>query len=101
MADRTTKRLPGDLEPIPGPAGRSLVVRAGAEETKGAYTLLEFTAPVGGSWGTHHTHDADEAWYILEGELTFRIGDDTFTAPAGSFVLAPGGVPHSNANTGS
>ena len=46
-------------------------------------------------------HEAEEAWYIMEGELKFWIGEESFAVSPGSFVLAPGGVPHSLANTGS
>lgn len=46
-----------------------------------------------------HVHHADdEAWYVLEGTLRFRIGDDVFEAPAGSAVLAPKGTPHAYGN---
>ena len=42
-----------------------------------------------------HVHYADdEAWYILEGTLAFRLGDQEVLAPAGSAVFAPRGVPH-------
>src|SRR5512133_1494364 len=40
-----------------------------------------------------HAHD-DEAWYVLEGALGFRRGDEELVAPAGSGVLVPAGVPH-------
>ena len=32
--------------------------------------------------------------YILEGELTFMLGGEDVTAPAGTFVLVPPGVEH-------
>ena len=42
-----------------------------------------------------HVHYADdEAWYILEGTLAFRLGDQEVQAPAGTAVFAPRGVPH-------
>ncbi len=42
-----------------------------------------------------HVHYADdEAWYVLEGTMAFRLGDQEVLAPAGSAVLAPRGVPH-------
>ncbi len=42
-----------------------------------------------------HVHYADdEAWYVLEGTLAFRLGDQEVVAPAGSAVFAPRGVPH-------
>lgn len=42
-----------------------------------------------------HVHNADdEAWYVLEGALGFRRGDEQLLAPAGSAVLVPAGVAH-------
>jgi uncharacterized RmlC-like cupin family protein len=45
-----------------------------------------------------HYHDFDEAFYVLEGELTFRLGDELFTRKAGELAFAPRGVPHTYAN---
>ena len=48
-----------------------------------------------------HVHaEEDDAFYILEGELTFTFGDDTAPAPPGTFVLIPPGVPHGFRNDG-
>jgi hypothetical protein len=42
-----------------------------------------------------HAHSREEEiWYILEGEITFTIGDRTVTAGPGSFAYIPRGVPH-------
>jgi uncharacterized cupin superfamily protein len=42
-----------------------------------------------------HTHDSDdEAWYVLEGTLRFRMGDDEVEATAGGAVIATRGTPH-------
>ena len=42
-----------------------------------------------------HVHAAeDDAFYILEGELTFEFGDERVTAPPGTFVLVPPGAEH-------
>jgi mannose-6-phosphate isomerase-like protein (cupin superfamily) len=42
-----------------------------------------------------HVHHADdEAWYILEGTLTFRFTDRQVEAPSGTTVFVPAGVPH-------
>jgi mannose-6-phosphate isomerase-like protein (cupin superfamily) len=48
-----------------------------------------------------HVHDGeDDAFYILEGELTFVLGDDEVAAPPGTFVLVPPGVRHGFRNDG-
>ena len=42
-----------------------------------------------------HVHDdEDDAFYILEGELTFILDDGALKAPPGTFVLVPPGVRH-------
>jgi uncharacterized cupin superfamily protein len=42
-----------------------------------------------------HVHRRDdEAWYVLEGELCFRRGDETLSAKAGAAVIVPAGVEH-------
>ena len=42
----------------------------------------------------HVHHRDDEAWYVLEGKLGFRLGDEDVVANAGSAVFAPRGLPH-------
>jgi mannose-6-phosphate isomerase-like protein (cupin superfamily) len=42
-----------------------------------------------------HVHDdEDDAFYIVEGEMTFTFGDEGVPAPPGTFVLVPPGVEH-------
>ena len=42
-----------------------------------------------------HVHQAeDDAFYIVEGEMTFSFGDREVTATPGTFVLVPPGVEH-------
>ena len=46
-----------------------------------------------------HVHDdEDDAFYVLEGEITFMLGDQEVRAGAGTFVLVPPGVEHTFAN---
>jgi mannose-6-phosphate isomerase-like protein (cupin superfamily) len=49
-----------------------------------------------------HVHrEEDDAFYIVEGEMTFVFGDREVPAPPGTFVLAPPGVEHAFRNDGS
>ena len=49
----------------------------------------------GGGPGYLHVHYGDdEAWHVLEGSLTFRLGDKEVKAEAGTTVFVPAGVPH-------
>lgn len=44
---------------------------------------------------TLHVHHADdEAWHVLEGELTFRYADRSETAGPGTTVFVPAGMAH-------
>jgi len=56
--------------------------------------VLEMTLPVGSS-APLHVHDSlDDTWYILDGEMVVRCGDDTHVVGAGHWVSMPRGVPH-------
>ena len=50
--------------------------------------------------GPHVHHEHTDAFYVLEGELTFEIGREakTITVSSGGFVAAPPEVPHSLRN---
>lgn len=75
--------------------GSLLVVKASAETTGGAFDLFEELIPAGSSPPPHvHTHE-DEAFYLLDGRMTFFRGDETIQAGPGSFVLLPRGIVHS------
>ena len=45
-----------------------------------------------------HTHDFDETFYMLEGQLTFQVEEEIFARRAGEFAFAPRNVPHALAN---
>jgi hypothetical protein len=40
----------------------------------------------------------DEAFYVLDGELTFQLRDEVFTRGSGELAFAPRDVPHTYAN---
>jgi mannose-6-phosphate isomerase-like protein (cupin superfamily) len=61
--------------------------------------LAEWTAP--GSTGDEpayqaplHAHREDEAWYVLDGTLAVRAGEDVHQVSAGGAVIVPGGSAH-------
>jgi quercetin dioxygenase-like cupin family protein len=69
-----------------------------AEESNGRLAVVESTIPPHGPGPPLHVHEFDEAFYVLEGELTFQVGDDLLTAGPGELAFAPGGTPHTVAN---
>jgi mannose-6-phosphate isomerase-like protein (cupin superfamily) len=46
----------------------------------------------------HVHHDEDDAFLVLDGELTFVLGDEEVVAAAGTFVLVPPEVEHTFEN---
>src|SRR5262245_8717919 len=71
-----------------------ITIKATAAATGGAYGLFESYLAPGFSPPLHVHHREDEAFWVLEGELTMRCGDRTFRAAAGSFVFLPRDMPH-------
>lgn len=59
--------------------------------------MVEFTHPADFAVPPHVHHDADEAFYILEGAARGFCGEDQWHATAGDFVWLPRGVPHAYA----
>lgn len=70
-----------------------VVIKASAETTGGAFSILEENEPVDTPLHVHE-HE-DELFYVVEGEHVFQVGEMTFEAGPGELVFAPRGVPHS------
>jgi quercetin dioxygenase-like cupin family protein len=91
---------PGEGETIQGPAGGPLTFKARSAQTGGALTLFENVIAPGDGPPLHTHADEDESWYVLEGELRFKLADAVRRAPPGSFVFVPRGTPHCFQNIG-
>jgi mannose-6-phosphate isomerase-like protein (cupin superfamily) len=71
----------------------TILVRASAQTTDGAYTLFEEVPPMVDT--PLHVHEnEDELFHVLEGEHIFQVGEEEFRARPGGLVFAPRGVPH-------
>lgn len=71
---------------------------ATGEQTGGAYVLTEAKVYPGGGPPPHIHRREDEAFYILEGELTFTVGGQRIVAGPGAFLQAPRDIPHAFKN---
>ena len=92
--------LPGDGRSYP--MGRiSAVFKADGEETQGAYSISEWWLEPHTQGPGAHSHPEDDIFYVIEGTMSFLVGDRWIDAPKGSFVLAPGGVTHDFQNRSS
>ena len=57
-------------------------------------------APVGGGGELHHHDHWSQVFYIVEGELSFETGKESFTLTKGQAVLFEPGDPHATLNRG-
>jgi quercetin dioxygenase-like cupin family protein len=69
-----------------------------SEETGGHVSVTEIVVPPHSAGPPLHTHDFDEAFYLLEGELIFQVEEALVTKGAGELVFAPRNVAHALAN---
>jgi len=69
-----------------------------SEESDGVVSVVDNTVPANWPGPFLHKHDFDEAFYVLEGELTFQVEDQLITRRAGELAFAPRGVAHTLAN---
>jgi quercetin dioxygenase-like cupin family protein len=63
-------------------------------DTGGSVSVVEIEGPAGPAAPLHVHRREDETAYVLEGELTFLIGDEVTHASAGDVVHLPRDVPH-------
>ena len=69
-------------------------IKATGKQTGGRYALVEVLEPEGEEAPLHVHHREGEAFWVLEGELTFEVGEKTIKASPGSFLFGPKGIPH-------
>src|SRR6516164_10577919 len=86
-----------DLEAFDYDAGKVKLI-ATSEDTNGTYAVVELTEMPGYKTAWHQHNNCEEAFYVLEGTLTIRVLDKTYTLPEGSYVLIPRGTPHGQGN---
>jgi uncharacterized cupin superfamily protein len=78
-----------------GSAGSGVTVKASAAETGGLCTVWEGQVPPGTvGAGPHYHRERDEFFYVLDGEMMLRIGDESHTSRAGTFAFVPRGTIH-------
>jgi mannose-6-phosphate isomerase-like protein (cupin superfamily) len=90
------RSLPIALAPGEGEAVGRSVIKADRPEL----ACIEIVVAPGSGVDLHFHRSQSDSFYVLEGELEFRIGDEIVRATPGMYVLAPPGVPHAFRNTG-
>lgn len=70
------------------------VFKADEAETAERYSISEWWLDPHTKGPGAHSHPEDDVFYVLEGTMSFFLGDKWIDAKKGSFVLAPGGMKH-------
>jgi quercetin dioxygenase-like cupin family protein len=80
--------------------GTGVAYKAEGERPAGGPTFLEFSVATGFNTGDHVHSRIEEIFYVVEGEVQIRVGDQLLRGTAGDFVLVPPGVAHGFASSG-
>ena len=100
---RETKSVqPGEPSPLLYDAGAIAANKVRflltTSENKGGWSLVELTENPGTKTTWHRHNRTDQAYYVLEGKLTFKVEDRTYEFGPGGYVFIPRGTPHGHAN---
>ncbi|MFG1497319.1 cupin domain-containing protein [Saccharospirillum sp. HFRX-1] len=74
--------------------GIAALFKADGTESNGQYSISEWWLEPFTQGPGAHSHDEDDVFFVIEGTMSFLIGDQWTDAPTGSFVLAPAGLTH-------
>jgi mannose-6-phosphate isomerase-like protein (cupin superfamily) len=84
---------PGERDPI-WSLGGHFTTKLARDDADGAFSLTEAIAFRSTEPPLHVHSREDEAWYVLDGQMTFQVAGEDFVATAGCFVFAPRGLAH-------
>jgi quercetin dioxygenase-like cupin family protein len=84
-----------------GAPGRFAALKLLGHETNESIMLFEETVPAGTKSLFHLHRDSDEVAWVIDGEITFKIGDEVSVGGPGTCAFFPRNVPHAWKNSGS
>jgi mannose-6-phosphate isomerase-like protein (cupin superfamily) len=98
MADENSRSRPFVLGPGEGDSvwslGGRFTLKLDADATEGRISLVESIAYRSTEPPLHVHRREDEAWYVIDGQITFHVDRQILVATAGCFAFAPRGLPH-------
>jgi mannose-6-phosphate isomerase-like protein (cupin superfamily) len=77
----------------------SAILKAESADAGGRFSMVETTLAPGYAGPGPHVHESFvDSFYVLEGAMTMRVGDEHRTLGPGDFAVAPPGTVHTFAN---
>jgi len=80
--------------------GLDIVFKITSDQTGGVFAICEMPVQPGRLIPGHLHDTEDEFSYVIEGRIGVLIGEEEFTAEAGSWVIKPRGIAHTFWNPG-
>jgi len=80
--------------------GSSMLFKAVADTTGGAFSLMERELPASNRRPPPHRHQGPEGFYVLAGSIEFVVGAQRRIGGPGFWALVPGGIAHTFGNAG-
>ena len=74
--------------------GIDFTLKAGEVQNSSGASFLEYVTRKGEEPPSHTHRTEDEMFYVLEGAVTFRCGEETFDLEPGGFIFLPAGIKH-------
>jgi quercetin dioxygenase-like cupin family protein len=74
--------------------GNEVIIKVTGDDSDGGYEVVEENCGPGFQSRAHiHTKNF-ETFYVMEGQVDFQVGDETFNGVPGSCIHIPPGIPH-------
>jgi quercetin dioxygenase-like cupin family protein len=96
-ARHTISRHDGEQVPL---GGMDIIFKITGDQTGGALAICEIVVEPGRLIPAHLHDNEDEFSYVIEGRIGVLVGEEEFTADAGSWVRKPRGIAHTFWNPG-
>jgi mannose-6-phosphate isomerase-like protein (cupin superfamily) len=74
--------------------GGHFTTKLDSDDTQGRWSFVEAVAFRATEPPMHIHHREDEAWYVIDGQMTFHVAGEEQVVRSGDFVFAPRGLPH-------
>ena len=75
--------------------GVDFIVKASEVRLGSSAAFLEYVTKKGEEPPSHMHENESEMFYVLEGDITFQCGKETFDLQKGGFIFLPHGIEHS------